>query len=742
MGVPDKILPDKFIEKALYWGPLFVGVVSLVGGAVLVRVDLDFKTRGNSWVIEDQVMVAKTPGKRPEPDATKLQSEKKTARDAGEAEAEAAAREKRRAEEQAREAARQRQALAQQKAEAARREAALARKRRDEATRREIEERQAALQRAEKARRMAEAQRAAQKREAAEAQRLAELAARKAAEQRAALERKIVLGASERVGKRAGVEASFATHAVARGLRMMGPMVRRSYAGMLGKDLGGGAPGRAVQMRQGAALAASGGVRLRAIAVAEGLGRQGILAYNGDFGLKGLIGNFNARMFGVRAAVVVPEAGNGLLRAQEGGGRLQLAYLSATVGASPLLTQAGLANSLEGAVFLKNKNRMWALGERLSQQQYSFGQAGFGMLASRVRPALSRQKDVKEQDAVGAVARAEIAAAFGPLGKPLSDDEAFAGMNCSERFYSVMQRVKAERVARIKDIIKPITSYDKSLPGKWMFAMGRARKRTVCVRYKRYYSGRRKCIKRAVRYSKPQGGAFLSEAEESYITAARKLVAARGRDPMVKPRSASYWVINRVATDLGRFTGQPLHPAICTGVPRMVDYFDGNLTKIKKHVAKVHEQAAAGEALLKARVLHLEGQLTSDEAAEDFDDMRPRIIWQGPVNVDESRPFITLIRITEAVFGFEAARLVELESGFIPALARVKKMFAGKRSRFPGGSAEAFGGTMALLEASYYIRRSDGLYEGLSTHLFGSLGELRRAYERHCGCDGAMPSSR
>lgn len=676
------ISPDKLLYKALYWGPLFVAVISLVAGAVLVRRDLDFKLTAGSWVRAEPDVRVGDKSTSDEPLISSPQSPSP-------------------------------------------------------------KEPHPAV---DPDRRIA-----------------------KMMKERLLLEQKRRGYGLAGLSGRAFGEASLPSRMpgdVAVGL--ITSFQQRIAAETLGQRSGVFAQTDSRIQASGIELAALRGLQLATLHQGREIGQGGTLAENGmaaqmaltQSGRKTIISEeFGAAL----AAGGVPWARARLSSRAYGGdaGRDFVARETASeFGGVPLLVRAGLANSLQQAGRMKVKAHLYELGSRLSLKAAADGVTGYQMLGQAVTAFATRElltANLFEAESLGSIAGQKLAVALGPLGAVGRLNELpSSAQNCPQRFHAAVQWIRAKRVANINDIIKPISARDKSLPGRWLFPLGKVKMRRQCLRYKVYYSGRRKCLK----WSKPQkvtGAAFLSEGEQRFVRAAATYVSSRGQDPKLKPRSPSYWVINRVARDLKIYTSQPAHPAICTGVPRMLDYFEGNLGKVRKQANEFAMLEQLTDGLIAERLAAFNDRLEAMNretfaAREEAGEIsatgsvtkvgRTGFQLRRALGAEEKNAALMALDFTEQLYGAAAIlpKGAEARKDPLTAFRHIRSVISDEAGRLPPALLTQFRGLIGLLEAVYYVNRLNRHYQDLSIYLFGSLDGLRAAYEANCTCElAAMP---
>ncbi len=333
--------------------------------------------------------------------------------------------------------------------------------------------------------------------------------------------------------------------------------------------------------------------------------------------------------------------------------------------------------------------------------------------------------------------------------------------NCSETFYQAVQTVRTERVALLRKKVKPLFVRDKKLPGRWIFRPTSFKPKRACARWKTYRSGRKKCLRWGPRRAYVQTD-YLSDNEKKVLLSAQTLVFNQGRDPALKRKTPNYWVINRIATDLNIYTRQPMHPAICTGAVRMVDYFEGNLGRVKKHIAtmaQVYEQSASvieARRQLLQKLLIKELPVEQDQAGLPLPRPQKADLEQALSHNNSLANQMTyvstqaviapfklnslksdLIALGTTLLGQEAGQEMAISEGFLGAL-KIAKSYYGKHGTvidMDRGAVTAMKRLFGAMEARFYLERANRQLEGVSHHLLGALDSLRQAHLKHCVCE-------
>ena len=313
----------------------------------------------------------------------------------------------------------------------------------------------------------------------------------------------------------------------------------------------------------------------------------------------------------------------------------------------------------------------------------------------------------------------------------ISEDADTSNLTCSERYYAALKEVRSRKISDIRNVARPLSQIDKTLPGKWIFRPPGFKAKSVCRKYKYYKSGRKKCLKWRKQVAEESD---YTEDEKSFILAAQKLVSGKGRHPLVKPRSPSHWVINIVAQNLNSYSSQKPHPAICTGALGMVDYFEGNLTRLKKHmmqIATLHEQSKAH--ILK-QVEQFNRSLEQADELGSAGEVNASVTQFNKIELSSYDPQTVNGQAVASLFGEDVGLEILSRNNFIQALKLTKTVLNSRKEQLDHRTYKSFQRLTTLLEARYYIQQTHLKYQDLVVKLFGSLRDIRTAHSTHCNC--------
>lgn len=306
-----------------------------------------------------------------------------------------------------------------------------------------------------------------------------------------------------------------------------------------------------------------------------------------------------------------------------------------------------------------------------------------------------------------------------------------SNLTCSSRFYAALQDLRSTKISSIRNVAKPISKIDKSLPGKWIFSPPAFKTRSICKKYKYRKSGKRRCVKWGK--SVANNSSYTPE-EKDYILAAQKFITGRGRHPMVKPRSPSHWVINIVAQNLNSYSSQKAHPALCTGALGMVDYFEGNLTRFKKHMTSISTLNEQSKTHILNQVSRLNASIKSRSSIATISAEIDSVTQNQKIHISSYDPLTVNGQAVAALFGEDVGLEILSRDEFIDALKLTRTLITSRKPHIHASTYAQFMRLATILEASYYIQKSHDKYKMLEQKLFGSLRGIRTAHTSHCNC--------
>lgn len=395
-------------------------------------------------------------------------------------------------------------------------------------------------------------------------------------------------------------------------------------------------------------------------------------------------------------------------------------------GAIPKVTAIGLTHSMEGSERLLQHFQLSEIGHDIGNQ------ISFENLAGIKRAVSSAEKMKVAAIALATAQKLSLKRkGQGPQSEEQAQEQALENLPCSDRFYAALQDIRSSKISSIRTVARPISTIDKTLPGKWVFTPPSFRTRSICKKYKYKRSGKRRCVK----WSKSRStNTSYTDDERDYILAAQKLIRGKGRHPMVKPRSPSHWVINIVAQNLNSYSSQKSHPALCTGALGMLDYFEGNLNRLRKHMLEMASLNEQSKAHILNKVERLNVSLNKQVPLEMLNNDEASFTQNQRIVISSYDPITVNAQAVAALFGEDVGLEILSRNNFIEAMRLTRTLLTSRKPELHESAYRAILRLATILEASYYIQNTNEKYKQLEQKLFGSLRGIRTAHSDHCNC--------
>ena len=269
--------------------------------------------------------------------------------------------------------------------------------------------------------------------------------------------------------------------------------------------------------------------------------------------------------------------------------------------------------------------------------------------------------------------------------------------NCAGAYRAALDRVSSEHNEPLKDTIKSVHGGWRSLPGRWLFPPARA--------------GYDRTLRRIVYRATP-------------------LVRYRGVDPRLR-LAVKTREVARTARELDLYVNQTGGPALCTGAPEYMSFFEQRLETFRgQHdaVSQLFERAAqiADWKLLDAETaMAAPLEVPEDGEDEDLTDHAHRLA----VIVTHARRTWTTI-----VDGDAAARLLPEHMKRLEHIrTALGEVSVTRRSPLRGRKAAAQTALTAI-EALAYIRGSYAKHDEIVSGFEDLIGAVRSAHAENCVC--------
>jgi len=274
--------------------------------------------------------------------------------------------------------------------------------------------------------------------------------------------------------------------------------------------------------------------------------------------------------------------------------------------------------------------------------------------------------------------------------------------NCAGDFYGAIVKLREKNADAMDDALKRAHARDRLRPGRWLFP--------------------------------PSSG---TKAERRINGQAVVFVRTRGIDPQMSTRQNYGWVSQKVTTDLRGYLNQPPNPAICTGVARFVDFFDGRMKDFWQRADDFSKKAEEARAIAAQKLAAARGAVKSgagDDPAGGTTAALPTGAEAAP-----AKPDLRTLTISAAELTGDGDLLDGVKQAAAPyeALERFSKwMMQPKEGALEKDDVAALKRALGAIEAAEYLTLVAGQYNDLRGTIQGSMAAIRDAHARHCRCGG------
>ncbi|MFO1169784.1 MAG: hypothetical protein U1E49_02310 [Hyphomicrobiaceae bacterium] len=334
----------------------------------------------------------------------------------------------------------------------------------------------------------------------------------------------------------------------------------------------------------------------------------------------------------------------------------------------------------------------------------------------------------------------------------------FAIADCATAYHRALGTLYASRETAYADALKRASQPDETLSGEWLFVPRKRAKREVEAAANIQLPPRAECrwsvstVDFSTRQSKRQckrweiveigapmtGQAMpvIDEAEAADVLArAGRFVASRGAASDFGKNGKLEWVSRRILTDLRTYMQQSPHPAICTGVDVMTEYFLDNAVSLRK---EIDASSKAFEAARRLASLRLEAlaMVLGRAPEEPAETASLALITPAHAGQVDGAAVGDLVSETGRLLLSDPQRLsLEAVSGSAGKLALLHSLFAEpSRPPIAEDARPYVADALSALEAAVTLETADARYEGIGTAIFGSIADIEKAHGASCGC--------
>jgi hypothetical protein len=174
-------------------------------------------------------------------------------------------------------------------------------------------------------------------------------------------------------------------------------------------------------------------------------------------------------------------------------------------------------------------------------------------------------------------------------------------------------------------------------------------------------------------------------------------------------------LMKRSTSDLAAYVGQPAHPALCNGVPEMLEFYVDRLEAIQTRFTAIAELAARTRALAERRI-------ASAIKLADAD--------------TRGKPLAGLVSaVSQLMLPVDAARANAAQSDLLPQLRRLVE--AAKSVPWiaePEETQVAAAQALRALESAFYADSQKSRAAAVDQTMFGAVSKIGDAHNAHCVC--------
>ncbi|MGD9867410.1 MAG: hypothetical protein AB7U38_05340 [Hyphomicrobiales bacterium] len=308
-------------------------------------------------------------------------------------------------------------------------------------------------------------------------------------------------------------------------------------------------------------------------------------------------------------------------------------------------------------------------------------------------------------------------------------------VDCPGAYYGRLTELREASDEAIGELLKSVQKPDKERPGRWLFTPAASTVSAKCLRSERVHdrrTGRR--YNRCVEFEQPDSGPDpeVMKLERDVIRFASPLVSRRTVDPELSVKRNTGWVSYKIGTDLRTYLSQPKSPALCTGVPSFIGYYQRKIGEVTKRIGLFQDKAEEARKVAHARVL------MAREAAASSAGGHPG--WGGAsLSLAAPEPDAGLKQLAMAAAALTGDTALQdgvaASDSTFAALELFKAFFNGKEdAAMPKDISKAVTAALGAIEAADYIAAAAVPYSGIDRHIVGNLDAISRAYGEHCAC--------
>ncbi len=323
----------------------------------------------------------------------------------------------------------------------------------------------------------------------------------------------------------------------------------------------------------------------------------------------------------------------------------------------------------------------------------------------------------------------------------ISDETA----RCSFAFHAELTPVRDGDARRMAAFDQLARVTEPGLTGKWLFwnkSSKAPQEDRVCVE-RTSRAGRGRCERWEV---KPIDPAKITSpippgpnAEElAVLKVIDGFVSDKGATLEFGSNGRQFATLQRFTAEFSSYINQPQHPALCAGVPQMLDFHTTNLVGVSKRLTDVTTNAARAQILARTRI-DAQAQLRTTIAnAATSDPAAPSVA--KPVSIPLLRPGLIatselVLASVDGLLADEPLKALKSESNGLRQLAAARELLVtGTLPDAPMAMRAAAGASLRMIEAATYAQLQVARVKQVEQILVGPIDQVRKAHRAICTC--------
>ena len=313
-------------------------------------------------------------------------------------------------------------------------------------------------------------------------------------------------------------------------------------------------------------------------------------------------------------------------------------------------------------------------------------------------------------------------------------DESIIGWqlsDCAGEYHAELQKVLQDQRPAMTGTLDAAMAKDPALPSTWYFPPSKSAMAASCKPHK----GKKPvaCVSQAAVGSPAPDEARILDLANQVLHDKGALPAYQHRTGAL--RQVSYTLLN----GLRNYLEQSAHPALCSGVDAMLDYYKAHTPTLRSMIADSKQALATAQSMAAAKVAEL-----TRVAAAQTPVVRPSSGGSGLVSVAmaaESPQAVSLIAANQAdlvgrvVLRPADANALANDQDVFAKLQRLRGFLNGEAtSDLPVERRSAALSALGMIEAGLYLDAAASKYGRIDNSIYGTMSAIKQAHAKACVC--------